>query len=101
MQQGPQYIVVTAPFGAVVDSPPTAASRVQAGSELLLYFFGTFFRERPDGYEVVRPPAGTVVGYVPDGYTLESAQDGARYTFGEITFQPVFIQGVLSFKVVK
>lgn len=100
VQQGPQYIVVTAPFGAVVDSPPAGASRVQTGSEPLLYFFGTFLRERGDGYEVVKPPAGTVVSYVPDGYVLESAKDGARYRFGEIVFQPVFIQGVLSFKVV-
>ena len=100
VQQGPQYIVVTAPFGGVVDSPPAGASRVQTGSEPLLYFFGTFFRERGDGYEVVKPPAGTVVSYVPDGYILENAKDGARYRFGEIVFQPVFIQGVLSFRVV-
>lgn len=100
VQSGTQYIVVTAPFGAVVDSAPAGAARVPAGEESLLYFFGTFFRERGEGFEVVRPPAGTVVNYLPDGYRLEETKDGARYVFGEIVFQPVFIQGVLFFKVV-
>jgi hypothetical protein len=100
LQAGGRYIVVTAPFGAVVDSLPDGYSKIPAGDKTYYYFFGTFFQPKGDKYEVIKPPAGLVVGYIPDGYLTETAKDGtSTYRFGEISFKPLFIQGIVAYQV--
>jgi hypothetical protein len=100
LQQGTNYLVVTAPVGAVVGALPAGAVRVLAGGEPHWYFFGTFFAERAGAYAVVRPPAGLTVFYLPDGYTREKTGGVDLFRFGETLFKPVFIQGVLAYQVV-
>ena len=100
LQQGTDYLVVTAPAGAVVGALPRGAVPVPGGGASLWYFFGTFFARSDGGYTVVRPPAGVNVYYLPDGYTTEKAGGADVYRFGETLFKPVFIQGVLAYQVV-
>ena len=99
MQQGSLYIVVTAPFGVVVDRLPKGATRIPAKTGTVWYFFGTFFGEKGGAYEVNKPPAGTTVFYLPDGYTQEKVKGTDLYRFGDVLFRPIFIQGVLAFQV--
>jgi hypothetical protein len=98
---GPPFIVVTAPFGAVVDKLPAAAYRIAGQQASRYYFFGTFFEEHDGKYQVIKPPAGTLVSYLPDGYRLEQAQGATLYQFGPTYFKPVFVQGVLVYQVVE
>lgn len=97
--QGSQFLVVTAPVGAVVGALPDGAYPVLADGGVLYYFFGTFFRAREGAYAVVVPPPGTSVIYLPDGYTAETADGATRYRFGPTTFKPIFSQGVLVYRV--
>jgi hypothetical protein len=101
LQQGSTYIVVTAPFGAVVDRLPQGVTRIQSRPRPIWYFFGTFFGERDGGYEVLKPAAGLTVFYLPDGYTQKNGDGAGPYRFGEVRFKPVFIQGVLAYQVVE
>lgn len=100
LAQGTQYVVVTAPVGAVVGALPAGAYPVATKAGPLQYFFGTFFRAKDGGFEVVVPPAGALVSYVPDGYEIEPVKGSVRYRFGPTTFKPVFFQGVLVYQVV-
>jgi hypothetical protein len=59
-------------------------------AETYSYYFGTFFTEENGKYKVVAPPAGTTVGYVPDGYTEVEVDGTVQYQFGDITFRPGF-----------
>jgi hypothetical protein len=100
LQQGSDYLVVTAPVGAVVGALPPGAVRVLSEGDPHWYFFGAFYAERAGAYAVVRPPAGLTVFYLPDGYTREKAGSADVYRFGDTLFKPVFIQGVLAYQVV-
>ena len=68
------YIVVTAPVGAVVDRLPQGVTRIQSKPAPVWYFFGTFFGEKGDAYEVLKPQAGLTVFYLPDGYSQEKVK---------------------------
>lgn len=99
MLPGPPFIVVVAPYGAVVDSLPDGAYRIGGKEPPRHYYFGAFFEEKGGKYEVVKPAAGTLVSYLPDGYRQEQVQGATRYIFGETHFKPVFVQGVLVYQV--
>jgi hypothetical protein len=99
LQQGTQYIVVPAPVGAVVDGLPAAATKVPATKGPVWYYFGTFFEQKGGAYQVIHPPAGLIVFYVPEGYTQETVKGVTLLKFGDTYFKPVFIQGVLFYKV--
>jgi hypothetical protein len=101
LQQGTNYLVVTAPVGAVVGALPPGAVRVLSGNEPHWYFFGAFFAQSSGAYTVVRPPTGLTVFYLPDGYTREKAGGIDLFRFGDTLFKPVFIQGVLAYQVVE
>ncbi|HWR98104.1 MAG TPA: DUF6515 family protein [Candidatus Methanoperedens sp.] len=100
LQQGADYLVVTAPAGAVVSALPRGAIRVGFGDGFYWYFFGTFFAAQDGAFAVVKPPPGITVYYLPDGYTREKAGGVDVYRFGETLFKPVFVQGVLAYQVV-
>ena len=100
LNQGTDYIVVTAPAGATVTALPRGAVRVPAKDAALWYFFGTFFAEKAGAYTVVRPPPGVSVYYLPDGYTREKLGESDVYRFGETLFKPIFVQGILIYQVV-
>jgi hypothetical protein len=100
LQQGEEFLVVTAPVGAVVGALPRGAMRVPFGGASYWYFFGAFYAERDGTYAVIRPPAGLTVHYLPDGYTREKAGGADVFRFGETLFKPVFVQGVLAYQVV-
>jgi hypothetical protein len=101
MLPGPPYIVVVAPYGAVVDTLPAGAYRIAGKEPPQHYYFGTFLEERAGKYVVVKPAAGTLVSYLPDGYRQEQAQGATLYTFGQTYFKPVFVQGILVYQVVE
>ena len=97
--QGTQYLVVAAPFGAVVERIPEESVPADSPQGALRYFMGTFFRRKDGAWEVARPPAGVAVTYLPDGYRTEQHQDLVRYRFGAILYRPVFLHGVLAYQV--
>jgi hypothetical protein len=98
---GPPYVVVVPPYGAVVDTLPAGASGIAGSRPPLSYFFGVFFQEKEGRFEVVKPLAGTMVAYLPDGYQSEPVKGAARFKFGPTLFKPVFVQGVLIYEVVE
>jgi hypothetical protein len=100
LHQGTDYLVVTAPAGAIVGTLPRGAARIPFRGETYWYFFGTFFAGSDGRYAVVRPPGGLTVFYLPDGYAREQAGGADVYRFGETLFKPVFVQGVLAYQVV-
>jgi hypothetical protein len=97
---GPPFIVVVPPYGAVVDALPAGAYRVAARPPARHYFFGAFFEEKAGKYEVVKPAAGTMVSYLPDGYQIEQTAGATLFRYGQTLFKPVFVQGVLVYQVV-
>jgi len=101
VKQGTQYVVIAAPYGVVVDTIPAATTRVanKAGEEYG-YFFGTFFQRKGEKFVIVKPPVGLNVTYLPDGYETKSAENSTLYVFGNVTFKPVFVLGVLVYQVV-
>lgn len=98
---GPPFIVVAAPFGAVVDKLPAAAYKVASKGAPRYYYFGSFFEERGGKFEVVKPPTATLVSYLPDGYRLEQVQGATVYRYGATLFKPVFVQGIVVYQVVE
>lgn len=98
-----RYIVVPAPFGAIVDELPDGhgPAVIDGDADTYKYYFGTFFAAEGDKWKVVQPTAGTLVGYVPDGYTETGAEESLRFQFGEISFQPYHWQNNVIFQVVK
>ena len=98
---GPPFIVVVAPYGAVVDKLPAGAFRIFGKEAPRYYHFGNFYQERDGKFEVIKPPAGTLVSYLPDGYQSEQVQGATLYKFGPTHFKPVFVQGVLVYQVVE
>ena len=61
---------------------------------------GTFFTEENGKFKVVSPPAGTLVGYIPDGYTeIDVGDDKVEYTFGGIRYRPFYLEGNLVYQV--
>jgi hypothetical protein len=87
------FIVVPAPVGAKVGSLPEGSQSafLDGKASTYLYYFGAFFAEKDGAYEVVQPAAGTVVGYVPDGYQQTEEGDTVRYEFGGLRFKPVIL----------
>jgi hypothetical protein len=67
---------------------------------VIYYFFGVFYKGKDGKYQVVKPPAGTFVTYLPDGYTQETSKDGTIFRFGELAFKQVYFQGVLAYSVI-
>ena len=100
VKQGEQYLVIAAPYGVVLDKIPAATTRVATKSGEYGYFFGTFYQRKGDKFVVVKPPAGLNVTYLPDGYQDVGTKDATLYQFGNTTFKPVFVLGVLVYQVV-
>lgn len=100
---GPPFIVVAAPTGAVVERLPAGAYRIlgQGQDAPRYYYFGTFFQEQDGRFAVVKPPPGTHVSYLPDGYRTEQRNGTTLYSFGSVHYKPVFVQGVLMYHVVE
>ena len=99
---GTRYVVVTAPVGATVDALPDGHGTAEYQDNVYYYYFGTFFAERDGRFDVVAPVPGVVVGYLPDGYNemRDSEYDTVTYEYGGIHYQPVFLDGLLSYMVV-
>jgi len=95
------FVVVTAPDGAVVDELPVGHTVVSPGERDLYYFFGTFFAEVPEGFEVVRPSPGAFVPYLPDGYQSTHVDGDLHYVFGGIHYRPFYRDGILVYAVVE
>lgn len=96
-----KYMVVPAPVGAVVDTLPDGTGAALYNNDLDTYFFhfGTFFAREGDKYKVVSPPPGVIVDYVPDGYIEIEVGEGVQYQFGDIIFEPVFLNDDVRYAV--
>jgi hypothetical protein len=103
LDTGVKHVVVTAPTGVVVESLPEGHGTTRYGETTYYYYFGTFFARKGEGFEVVHPRPGVVVGYLPDGYNevRETEEGSVIYEYGGVYFQPVFLDGILSYMVVR
>ena len=100
-KQGTQYVVIAAPYGVVVDTIPAATTKVATKTAGEFgYFFGTFFQRKDKQFVVVKPPTGLNVTYLPDGYETTGTTEATIYKFGNTTFKPVFVMGILVYQVV-
>lgn len=99
-RRGISYVVTAAPFGAAVDTLPAGAEKLQGTRRTIYYWFGTFFGEKEGKFEVVKPPAGTVVGYIPERYQREGwTETSARFRYESICFMPVLVREQLMYEV--
>jgi hypothetical protein len=92
---------VIGPVGAVVDKLPAGAYRLAGKEPARYYYFGVFYQEKSGKFEVIKPPAGLLVSYLPDGYQTEVVQGKTIFSFGATHFKPVFVQGVLVYQVIE
>jgi hypothetical protein len=90
----------SSPLGVVVDKLPPGVRSAPTKEGTLYYFFGTFFKAKGDKYEVIKPPTGTFVGYLPDGYVQEGEEDSPTFKFGPISYKQVFVAGQIAYQVI-
>ncbi len=94
------YIVVTAPVGAVIDSLPEGNITLRDLSPTLYYYYyGSFYRKDAQGYRAIDPPPGLIVSYLPDGYASQREDDVLHYVFGSVHYQPYYQNGIIVYKV--
>jgi len=127
-QSGSSYVVISAPPGAVVYAVPTATTIVYVSSTPYYYYAGTYYvaTDRPaeepplpesdepedndveqemtddeHNYEVVAPPLGATVPYLPDEAD-ETTIGGKTYMVYEGTYyQPFLSEGETIYMVVE
>lgn len=58
-RKGPDYVVISAPVGAVVRTLPAGFVTVRVGSRRLFSVGGAYYHQISKGYEVVQEPAET------------------------------------------
>ena len=91
-----------APIGVVVEAPPGQCTVLEMGEVSYCYHFGTFYLWDPDadGYKVVAPPVGAVVGYLPDGQEVRYVAGTKYHVYASIWYRPVMRGTTLVYQVV-
>jgi len=90
--QGGKWVVVPAPVGARVKERPAAGSGILYKNVAYTYYNGAFYVwNREEGAaDVVAPPIGATVTYIPDT-AVKTERDGKPcYVYGDTCFRPGF-----------
>ena len=89
---GKQWIVVPAPVGARVKDRPAAASMIVYRNVPYLYYNGAFYvwNVNAKAADVVAPPAGAIVTYIPETAVKQDRNGQTCYVYGETCFRPSF-----------
>ena len=93
------FVVVTAPAGALTPELPDGYSTVRVNGLTYFYYFGSFYRKEGNGFTVTAPVDGATVSYLPDGYLTEETERGREYRFGGIRYRPFYQEGILVYAV--
>lgn len=98
---GDRYMAVAAPVGAVVNALPPDSGRVFAKTTGTYYSFGVFFAPTKENkFQVIKPPAGILVDYLPDGYIEVEVKGVTYFKFGEVYFKPFVAGGAAVYQTV-
>jgi len=101
VSSGSGYTVVEAPPGATVQELPeqTVNVNVNVSGETVQYANGTYYEEKPPAeegaeaaYEVIEPPNGATVPYVPEGAVEKKVGDQTYFVAGT-TYYKAFYSG--------
>ena len=90
--EGNQWVVVPAPVGARVKDRPAAGSGIVYNNVPYTYYNGAFYvwNREANAADVVAPPAGATVTYIPDT-AVKTERDGKPcYLYGNTCFRPGF-----------
>ena len=90
--EGKEWVVVPAPVGARVKERPAAGSGILYKNVAYTYYNGAFYvwNREANAADVVAPPVGATVTYVPD--TALKTERGGKpcYVYGDTCFRPGF-----------
>ena len=101
-QQGPSgYVVIGGPIGARVTVLPTGYSMVPVGPTTYYYYYGNYYRYDSVAlvYIVIAAPQGAIVPVLPNGYSEVYVNRETLYVVGEVSYRPVYRDGVLVYVV--
>jgi uncharacterized protein DUF6515 len=90
--EGKKWVVVPAPVGARVKERPAAGSGILYNNVAYTYYNGTFYlwNREVSAADVVAPPVGATVTYIPDT-AVKTERDGKPcYVYGNTCFRPGF-----------
>ena len=125
---GTGYVVVSPPAGAVVYAVPTATTVVYVGTTPYYYYGGAYYvattqpaeppppkeegspeddevpepemTEDDHNYEVVEPPIGATVPYLPEEADEQSIEGKTYFVYDETYYQPFVSEGETIYMVV-
>lgn len=75
--------------GHVVDRLPNGHHTTHLGQRSYFYHGGIFYRKRPKGFIVVRPPVGAVIDGLPVGFTTAVIAGTTYFLFASAFYRPV------------
>ncbi len=128
MQSGSEYVVVSAPPGAVVHALPAASTVVYVGSKPYYYIGGTYYAattepdpepvasdeddakeesvdmiegEGDENYKVVAAPVGATVPYLPEEATKKTVNGKEYFVHGGTYYKAFASDGETIFMVVE
>jgi hypothetical protein len=81
-------MVVSPSFGVRIHTLPVGSSRVQVGPRVYHYYYGTYYLQRGQEYEVVQAPVTASIGSLPYGYNTVIVDGKAYYELDGIYYQP-------------
>ena len=100
-QAGSDYLEVYPPTGAVVQSLPDGAMAIEAGDSTYYYAGGAFYVQQSSGFVIIAPPLGLAVPELPPGAVQVSVNGSLAYQFNGISYQPVFVNGVTQYVIIR
>jgi hypothetical protein len=69
------------PFGFFLSALTANAIRISIANQYYYYDDGCYYLPSNGGYDVVAPPIGAVISYLPDGYETIDLDDGEYYYY--------------------
>ena len=89
-------------IGKAITAPPAGYRTVYHGNVPYAYHNGDYYQPAPSGgYVVAPPPIGVVVPVLPTGAALTVVNGLNVYRYGDIYYQPVFVNGVTAYQTVR
>jgi hypothetical protein len=70
------------PVGFFINALAATAFRFEIGAQWYYYDDGCYYEPYNGGYDVVAPPLGALVSYLPDGYETVPVGDDTYYYYG-------------------
>jgi hypothetical protein len=88
-KHGHSYVVVRPVRGIRVRVLPAARQLVYVNNSPYFYYYGTFYVQKGEEFEVVDAPAGAVVDALPDGYEVKEKDGTEYYVLEDVLYREV------------